>query len=378
MAEMDMTAIEKVLLTGDLAALTPDQRLSYYKSVCDSLGLNPLTQPFGYITFDGRLQLYSRKDCTEQLRRRYNISLSIKSRELNETVYTVVASASLTDKAIQRQDESVGVASVINKDGKSLVGTALANAMMKAETKAKRRVTLSICGLGMLDESEVADYEYDQRPTTEIIERNVRQATANATGDDQPFRTALPVGNNRTNEFGPLVIDENNYKDLKVHIGKAEGQMLGRKIGELHANVLEWLFKTWRDKLSPSATEQDFRLKKAVELAYQAPGTTSSAAPESPQPPVKGADTTPVSTDQSRAVMLDTLTERIDDMVMLPTQFCQYLGETKFATVNNLTELTDDQLAKLLDHWQDVRNMMEVFLHPPTVAPEKKKKGRKK
>jgi len=27
--------------------------------------------------------------------------------------------------------------------------------MMKAETKAKRRVTLAICGLGFLDESEV-------------------------------------------------------------------------------------------------------------------------------------------------------------------------------------------------------------------------------
>ena len=34
-------------------------------------------------------------------------------------------------------------------------GEALANAYMKAETKAKRRVTLSICGLGMLDETEV-------------------------------------------------------------------------------------------------------------------------------------------------------------------------------------------------------------------------------
>src|SRR5690606_24912460 len=30
----------------------------------------------------------------------------------------------------------------------------LANAYMKAETKAKRRVTLSICGLGWLDETE--------------------------------------------------------------------------------------------------------------------------------------------------------------------------------------------------------------------------------
>lgn len=31
----------------------------------------------------------------------------------------------------------------------------MANALMKAETKAKRRVTLSICGLGLLDESEI-------------------------------------------------------------------------------------------------------------------------------------------------------------------------------------------------------------------------------
>jgi hypothetical protein len=36
-----------------------------------------------------------------------------------------------------------------------LKGEMLANAMMKAETKAKRRATLSICGLGLLDEVEV-------------------------------------------------------------------------------------------------------------------------------------------------------------------------------------------------------------------------------
>jgi hypothetical protein len=39
----------------------------------------------------------------------------------------------------------------------TLKGEARANAMMTAETKGKRRVTLSICGLGVLDETEVAD-----------------------------------------------------------------------------------------------------------------------------------------------------------------------------------------------------------------------------
>lgn len=37
----------------------------------------------------------------------------------------------------------------------SLRGDAKANALMKAETKAKRRVTLSIAGLGWVDETEI-------------------------------------------------------------------------------------------------------------------------------------------------------------------------------------------------------------------------------
>jgi hypothetical protein len=44
-----------------------------------------------------------------------------------------------------------------------LKGEALANALMKAETKAKRRVTLSISGLGMLDETEAEDLPGAQR-----------------------------------------------------------------------------------------------------------------------------------------------------------------------------------------------------------------------
>jgi hypothetical protein len=51
-----------------------------------------------------------------------------------------------------RIDEATGAVTI-----SGLKGEALANAMMKAETKAKRRVTLSMSGLNMLDESEVKD-----------------------------------------------------------------------------------------------------------------------------------------------------------------------------------------------------------------------------
>ncbi len=149
-APISMDLQEKALLGGDLSRLSVGERLSYYNSVCESLGLNPLTRPFEYITLNGKLVLYARKDCTEQLRTNRCISVKILSREVVEGVYVVTAQASETVAHHQRTDESIGAVPIAN-----LQGDMKANAMMKAETKAKRRVTLSICGLGMLDETEL-------------------------------------------------------------------------------------------------------------------------------------------------------------------------------------------------------------------------------
>lgn len=119
----------------------------YYREVCASVGLNPLTKPFDYITLNGRLVLYAKKDATDQLRQNHGISITALERQTIEGVYLVTAHA-LTPTG--RQDTSTGAVSI-----KGLQGDALANAFMKAETKAKRRVTLSICGLGLLDETEL-------------------------------------------------------------------------------------------------------------------------------------------------------------------------------------------------------------------------------
>lgn len=152
--------MESVLLLGDLAKLTPAQRVSYYGSVCESLRLNPLTKPFEYIVLNGRLTLYALKGCTEQLRARDNISLMITDRQLIGEVYVVTTRAST---AAGRVDESTGAVAIAG-----LKGEALANAYLKAETKAKRRVTLSICGLGILDESEVDSVPGARRVAVDI------------------------------------------------------------------------------------------------------------------------------------------------------------------------------------------------------------------
>jgi len=47
--------IENVLVRGDLKDLSEDQRTQYYLQVCNSLGLNPATRPFDYLTLNGKL-----------------------------------------------------------------------------------------------------------------------------------------------------------------------------------------------------------------------------------------------------------------------------------------------------------------------------------
>ena len=148
-APMPEQIAEKVLVGGDLSALTPAERLLYVGHICETLGLNPATRPFEYITLQGKLTLYARRDATEQIRRINGVSITSLESNVVSDIYIVTAYA---QDRTGRHDISTGAVSI-----KGLAGEALANAMMKAETKAKRRVTLSMFGLGIMDESEAED-----------------------------------------------------------------------------------------------------------------------------------------------------------------------------------------------------------------------------
>jgi hypothetical protein len=138
---------ETAVVDGNLERLQPAERLELVRRICEATGLTLESQPFQYLRLSGKLVLYARRDATDQLRRVHRVSVAIVSRETTDGVHVVTARATMPDG---RTDESTGAVPV-----KGLQGDAIANALMKAETKAKRRVTLSICGLGMLDESEV-------------------------------------------------------------------------------------------------------------------------------------------------------------------------------------------------------------------------------
>lgn len=163
--DLSPETLEALVIGGDLSRLKPAQKTAYYIQLCKSLGLNPATQPFEVIKFQGKERMYAKKDCTDQLRKVHGISVVEVKEEfcMSNTLYKVTIK--VQDKS-GRYDISTGVTSI-----KGLSGDALCNAILKAETKAKRRATLSICGLGMLDESEtdtIGKYETVAISTVEL------------------------------------------------------------------------------------------------------------------------------------------------------------------------------------------------------------------
>lgn len=165
--------IQQVVLTGDLGRLDPNARALYYLHVCRTIGVNPATRPFEFTVLNGKTVLYARRDCTDQLRSLKRVSVQIVSREQIGDLFAVTARAEMPDG---RKDESVGVVPL-----GQLRGDAAANALMKAETKAKRRVTLSICGLGFTDESDLETIpnrrDLNDTPVARFQDDNARPET---------------------------------------------------------------------------------------------------------------------------------------------------------------------------------------------------------
>lgn len=136
-----------LVLHGDMRKLAPAQKVEYYRARCEAAGLDPRAQPFQYIVLNGKECLYATKACTDQLAGMHRLSVEIVKREIGGGLCVAQCRVTFPEGRIV---EDIGVVVV---DG--LKGEAMANALMKAITKAKRRTILSACGLGMLDETEL-------------------------------------------------------------------------------------------------------------------------------------------------------------------------------------------------------------------------------
>ena len=156
LATLDPNVISSLVINGDLKGLSNEQRVAYYNYRCQQAGLDPAAKPFDLLTLNGKQILYANASATQQLCGTRGLSVQITGREKVEDIYLVCAR--VTDQT-NRITENTGAVSI-----GGLKGDSLANAMMKATTKAIRRTVLAHCGLGMLDETE-----------TETISGAVRQ-----------------------------------------------------------------------------------------------------------------------------------------------------------------------------------------------------------
>lgn len=143
-------ALYDLVIDGDLNKLNNEQRIQYLTKVCEGMGLNPMTRPFGLIKLDNKVTLYALKEASTQLAKRDTVTVKLGDfvfvKERNMLMVTVTAST--PDGRVTDDVAAVAI-------GETVKGEAAANSYMKLATKAKRRAILTHCGLGIIDESEL-------------------------------------------------------------------------------------------------------------------------------------------------------------------------------------------------------------------------------
>ena len=146
-ALLDPKIQESLVLRGDLSGLNQEQKKEYYLFRCRQVGLDPATKPFDLLTLNGKEVLYANASATQQLCSLHRLSTQITHRESLDDIYIVSVRVTGSDGRISENQGAVSIA--------GLSGEKLANAILKATTKAVRRSVLAHIGLGMLDETEV-------------------------------------------------------------------------------------------------------------------------------------------------------------------------------------------------------------------------------
>jgi len=142
----------KFIPVYDLESMNEEQRQQYVRNVCEHMGVPPELN-LVMLTYldeqDGprRLVAYAKRGATEIIRNNRNINVTeLTSKEIGGSI---VFTATGKDNN-GRQEMSTG-----SKYIYGLVGKELDDAIMTAQTRATRRMTLQFVGAGVLDESEV-------------------------------------------------------------------------------------------------------------------------------------------------------------------------------------------------------------------------------
>jgi hypothetical protein len=204
--------VESMVLRGDISALSPEERAKFYIQMCASLGLSAASQPFAVLRLNGKDLLYPTRGATDQLAAIHKLNRRIidgpRVIDLAGTkLVFAVCEATHPNGRVETATATVPLTDPVN-------------VLMKCETKAKRRATLSILGLGMLDETEVetipARTREDRTPTADelrdaerepsAIDRELAEAQAEAKYQGGPSAPQAPAAEGRDPRTAPSFV----------------------------------------------------------------------------------------------------------------------------------------------------------------------------
>jgi hypothetical protein len=142
------------LRTGDLSTLPEPEHDRVLVKMCAHYGLDPVLRPFCIIPAQGKKIWYATKTSTDMVASRDKLTRKFKERRIDKDLMICEIIMEITDG--HRIEEGTAVVTIgeFVRDPKTgaigeqmMRGEALANAMMRCETKAKRRATLAWFGM---------------------------------------------------------------------------------------------------------------------------------------------------------------------------------------------------------------------------------------
>ncbi len=169
---------------GSIKHLDDSSKRVLLAKICNAVGLNQYTMPFRiYRDVNGDEFVYATKECCAQLRHLNNISITSLEERIDGDFAICKVSGINKHGRVSFEIGSVNI-SILEGQDKS-------NGQMWAVTKAKRRLTLDLSGLGVLADIEVRDMN-------EVVEYNVLE--------EAPKQLAQGNSTNATAALGKITI----------------------------------------------------------------------------------------------------------------------------------------------------------------------------
>jgi len=137
---------ERLIIHNDLTKLSAKERLDFYRAKCRWYGLDWRLAPFDYIMTKQGVKLHLNATGTDLLRAQKKITIVDSKWEIVGQLVVSTVEGQMPDG---RRDREIGAVSIANARGDDL-----ANAIMKSMTKAKRRLVISMGGIGTDEDTE--------------------------------------------------------------------------------------------------------------------------------------------------------------------------------------------------------------------------------